>query len=118
MRLKGGAFMDCSSKVYTINEVKEVIENIVSDQYPEINRIILFGSYSRNDANCKSDLDLCIDSPKNVKARVVYTLIGRLKEVFNKPIDLFRKNDIDMNSTFYKSIEEEGIIIYEKHNKE
>lgn len=117
MRLKGGAFMDYSSKVYTINEVKEVIENIVSDQYPEINRIILFGSYSRNDANCMSDLDLCIDSP-NVKARVVYTLIGRLKEVLNKPIDLFRKNDIDMNSTFYKSIEKEGIIIYEKHNKE
>ena len=108
--------MDYSDRIYSKKEIKEVIDKIVSEQYPEINTIILFGSYSKGTANCMSDLDLCIDSPEKIKARVVYTLIGRLKEILNKPIDLFRKQDIDINSDFYKSIKNEGVIIYEKHN--
>lgn len=109
--------MEYSSKVYSKKEIKDAIEKIVKEQYPEINKIVLFGSYSRDEANCMSDLDLCIYSPEKVKARVVYTLLGRLKEVFNKPIDLFRKQDIDCQSDFYKTIEKEGIIIYEKDYK-
>lgn len=110
--------MDYSNKVYSTAELQETIKSIVAEQYPEINKIILFGSYSRNDANCMSDLDLCISSPEKIKARVVYTLIGRLKEAFNKPIDLFRKQDIDQQSDFYKNIESEGVIIYEKNHQE
>ena len=107
--LKDGAFMD-----YSTVELQETIKSIVAKQYPEINKIILFGSYSRNDANCKSDLDLCISSTEKIKARVVYALISRLKEAFNKPIALFRKQDIDQQSDFYKNIESEGVVIYEK----
>ncbi|MCD7949242.1 MAG: nucleotidyltransferase domain-containing protein [Erysipelotrichaceae bacterium] len=110
--------MNYSTIIYSTDDLKKYIFDIVEYNYPEIDNIILFGSYARgDDVTSYSDLDLYISEPKQVKAKTVYTLISRLKEVLQKPVDLFRSIDVDHNSDFYHNIFKEGIIIYERNTQ-
>ena len=36
-----------------------------------------------------------------------------IKEKLKKPVEVFRKSDIDLNSDFYSSILKDGIVLYE-----
>lgn len=115
---RGEDCMNYSTIIYSTDDLKKYIFDIVEYNYPEIDNIILFGSYARgDDVTSYSDLDLYISEPKQVKAKTVYTLISRLKEVLQKPVDLFRSIDVDHNSDFYHNIFKEGIIIYERNTQ-
>lgn len=110
--------MEYSEKVYTIDELKQYLKKIIEENNPEVEELILFGSYARGEATPISDLDLYIRKPDKVLPRTVYTLTGRIKENLFKYVELFRASDVDHNSEFYKNILKDGMIIYEKDNAE
>ena len=103
-----------NSTIFSIDQIKEKVNSFLKkDDYYPINKIILFGSYARGEAEKNSDIDLLIcDSPlfggmKN------YALIGELKELFRKEIEVFIDRNIDKESLLYNNIMDQGVVIYE-----
>ena len=113
--MKGWFNMDYDlTKVYTLTEIKQKIMSYLKNNsfYP-IKKIVLFGSYARNEADGISDIDLMVfDSPDFVRLKTVQ-FASELKELFQKDIDLFIEKNVNKSSSFYKNIEKEGITIYE-----
>ena len=49
-----------SEKIYSVNEIKEMLFNYLVNN--KVRKVILFGSYSKNMATKVSDIDLVIDT--------------------------------------------------------
>ncbi len=101
-----------SDKVYTIEEIKTMLKELLSDK--PVYQVILFGSYAKQKATQKSDIDLIIDTNSELKGFALLRLICEIKEKFQKEIDVFEKYEIIENSLIDKEINETGIIVYEK----
>ena len=52
-----------NNDVYTIDEIKVLTKEVFKEY--DIVRAYIFGSYSRNEANEKSDIDILVVSPDN-----------------------------------------------------
>ena len=98
-----------SDKVYTIEEIKTMLKELLSDK-----PVILFGSYAKQKATQKSDIDLIIDTNSELKGFALLRLICEIKEKFQKEIDVFEKYEIIENSLIDKEIKETGVVVYEK----
>ncbi len=101
-----------SEKIYTIEEIKEVLTNILKNI--PVYKVILFGSYAKNVANQHSDLDLVIDSRESLMGFKLYSVITKLEEAFQKQVDAFEKTEIIENSKIDKEIKQTGVVVYEK----
>lgn len=101
-----------SEKIYTIEEIKEILKEILKDF--SVKKAILFGSYAKNIPTSKSDIDLVIDSDGKLLNIYFYGLLESLVEKLNKNIDLFEISEIQKNSRIYNDIQKEGIVVYEK----
>lgn len=101
-----------SDKVYTIEEIKQKLEEILKDE--PVYQVILFGSYAKKQANKKSDIDLIIDTKSKLKGFSLLKLICQIQEKMQKNIDGFEKYEIIKNSKIDKEIKDTGVIVYEK----
>lgn len=100
--------------IYNIEDIKKIVKPIF-DEY-KVNHVLLFGSYSRNEASLISDIDLCIIDPK-IKSLKLFSLKGDLQKALSKDIDIFQISSIEIDSPIYKNIFSEGITIYDsKYN--
>ena len=101
--------------ILTKNQIINAVSKIINkDDYYDIKKVVLFGSYARNEAHVNSDIDLFIYDSPEFKGMKVYSFIGDLKDILHKDVDLFVDRKIFKNSIFYKNIEKDGISIYEK----
>ena len=76
-----------------------------------IKRIMIFGSYARNEATQKSDLDLIVDFPEGTSLLDHIGIEIELSEALNMKIDLLSRNGI---SPYIKDhVLKEAIVIYE-----
>jgi uncharacterized protein len=107
----------------------ELLEKItVSLRQPDIEKVILFGSYANGMPGEESDLDLLVitadkEIPQSHKEKTIMYLrvndyIGKFRTII--PIDLlvfsngmFRKFK-EMNSMFAQEILNNGVVLYEK----
>lgn len=101
-----------SEKVYTIEEIKKILAEILNDF--AVKKAILFGSYAKNLQTKKSDIDLVIDSEGKLLNINFYGLLEEIVEKMNKKIDLFEISEIKKGTPIYEAIEKEGIVVYEK----
>lgn len=101
-----------SEKIYTIEEIKEILKEILNDQ--PVYQVILFGSYAKKEATKESDIDLIIDTKSKLKGFSLLKLISQIEERMQKEIDGFEKYEIIENSRIDKEIKETGVIVYEK----
>ena len=100
--------------IYNIEDIKKIVKPIF-DEY-EVNRVLLFGSYARNEASLISDIDLCIINPR-IKSLKLFSLKGDLQKALSKDIDIFQISSIETDSPIYNNIFSEGITIYDsKYN--
>lgn len=100
--------------IYNIEDIKKIVKPIF-DEY-EVNRVLLFGSYARNEASLISDIDFCIIDPR-IKSLKLFTLKGDLQKALSKDIDIFQLSSIKIDSPIYRNIFNEGITIYDsKYN--
>ena len=101
-----------SEKIYTIEELKKILEEILKKF--EVKRATLFGSYAKNSATPTSDIDIVIDSEGKLLNINFYGLLEDLVQKLQKNIDLFEISEIQEGSRIYNDIQNEGVIVYEK----
>lgn len=101
-----------SEKVYTIEEIKELLEEVLKDE--PVYKVILFGSYAKKEASKKSDIDLLIDTNSKLKGFALLKLICQIQEKLQKNIDCFEKYEIISDSPIDKEIQKTGVVVYEK----
>lgn len=99
-----------SEKIYTIEQLKDILQEIL--QKFSVKKAILFGSYAKNIPTSKSDIDLVIDSEGKLLNIYFYGLLEELVQKLQKNVDLFEISEIQKDSNIYKSIQKEGVIVY------
>ena len=77
----------------------------VAEKY-KVEKIYLFGSYARGDANENS-----VFGGKNFKQTKIFSLAEDLREIFNKNVDVFEINEINPASNFYQKIMQEKVLV-------
>lgn len=101
-----------TTKIYSIDEIKEMLKDILSNT--DVEKVILFGSYSKNVATKNSDIDFLIDSKGKLKGLKFFAIIDMIKEKFDKNVDVIEISEINKNSKIEKEITKTGIVVYEK----
>ena len=93
---------------YTVAEIKEIIAGRAA-QYGA-DRIYLFGSYARGDADKNSDIDLRIDKGA-IRGLQLGGLAADLEDALGIPVDLIPTGSLD--SKFLNSISDDEVLLYE-----
>ncbi len=101
-----------SEKIYTIDEIKIELEKILKDK--PVYQVILFGSYAKNQATKKSDVDLIIDTKSKLKGFALLKIICEIQEKLQKEVDGFEKYEIMTGSQIEEEIKRTGVVVYEK----
>ena len=99
-----------SEKIYTLNEIKEIIFPIAVQHGVE--RVYLFGSYARGEATPQSDLDFRIDKGAIKGLIALGGLYNDLSANFDKDLDLLTTGSLDED--FLRGISDEEILVYER----
>ncbi len=101
------------NKIYTIEEIKKIVTDLINEYYPGVKKVILFGSYARGDAKSQSDIDLMVEGNDTFKGIKSIGLMSEIKERSGKFVDLFLERNINKESNFYKNIIKDGVTLYE-----
>lgn len=101
-----------SDKIYTIKEIKLILEDILKNF--SVKKAILFGSYAKNTPTSQSDIDIVIDSEGKLLNINFYGLLEELVEKLQKKVDLIEISEIKKNTAIYNNIQKEGVVVYEK----
>jgi len=99
-----------SDRIYSIDEIKHIVAPIATKY--DVDRVFLFGSYARGDANRKSDLDFIIDKGR-LRGLKLAGMLGDLQENFDKNVDLLTSSSLTQDN-FKKRIERDMVIVYEQ----
>ena len=102
-----------SDKIYTIDEIKNLLEDVFRKKY-DVKSVTLFGSYARGEQVDKSDIDLVIDSDGKLINLSFYGLLEDVVQRLNKNIDMFEISEIRKPSSIWDKISSEGVVIYER----
>ena len=106
-----------SNRVYTLEEIAAIIAPIAA-RYG-VDKIYIFGSYARGEADESSDIDLCIEA---VAIKGLFALGGlysdleeALEEALGKELDLITVKSLKYNddNDFKENLEKERVLIYE-----
>ena len=93
---------------YTIDEIREIVAALAARYVAD--RIYLFGSYARGDANKDSDIDLRIDKGA-IRGLQMGGLAADLEDALGIPVDLVPTGSLD--SKFLNSISDDEVLLYE-----
>lgn len=93
---------------YTVDEIKEIVAALAA-QYGA-DRIYLFGSYARGDANKDSDIDLRIDKG-SIRGLQIDGSAADLEDALGIPVDLISTGSLD--SKFLNAISDDEVLLYE-----
>lgn len=98
------------TNVYTIEEIKDKAKLLFASK-SYIDKVYLFGSYAKNNANDDSDLDfvVTINSPVGMK---LYSLYDEIADVYGKNSDILTEKEI--MSLMPKTYERDRVLIYER----
>ncbi len=88
------------------NKVSEVIRNY------DVDKIYLYGSYAKGEANVDSDIDLYMIS--NIEGLDYFGLVEDLRNSLNKKIDLLSNKTVKKNSPIEEEIKKTRITIYKR----
>lgn len=101
-----------TTRIYSIEDIKEMLNEILKET--EVKKAILFGSYAKESQNSNSDIDILLDSDGKVKGLKFFAIIDKIREKFDKDVDIIEKVEINKNSKIEKEIEKTGVVVYEK----
>ena len=97
-------------RAYTVEEIKSIAQSIAKKH--GVDKIFLFGSYARGDAEEGSDLDFYIERGTVRGLFALGGLYADLEEAFGLPIDLLVSESL--SDDFRKEISKEEVLIYDK----
>ncbi len=99
-----------SNRPYTIHEIKEIAVPIAKKH--GVSSLSLFGSYARNSATDRSDVDFCIDKGKIRGLFQYFAFVHDLENAFGCHVDVVTTGIGDQD--FLDQIEKDRIILYEQ----
>ena len=94
---------------YSLEELKRLIAPVVS-RY-DVDRVFVFGSYARGEANEKSDIDIRIDADR-LRTFDLCGLMVRLEKALKTSVDVIPTDS--MSQGFLESIRQEEVMVYER----
>ena len=105
-------------KVHTISHIRKCVSEVLKDEYyKNVDKVFLFGSYSRKEATSKSDIDLRIETKQPFGLIVLGNLHLDLEEKLNKKVDLLAVDMDDIkDEKMKKEVERDQICIFERQN--
>lgn len=92
-----------------IQKIRETV-SALGAQYGA-DKIYLFGSYARGDADENSDIDLRIDRGR-IRGWALGGLLADLEDALNKKVDLLTTGSL--REDFLSSIKNEEVLLYER----
>jgi len=95
---------------YTIEEIRQRVVPVAKRH--GVKRVYLFGSYARNEARAKSDVDLRIDSGDLKGYFALGGLYNDLEKSLKIKVDLL--TTCALEEKFLKNIEKEEMLLYER----
>ena len=95
--------------VYEVDQIKDILLPIAFKY--SINKIILFGSYAKDNADPLSDIDLAIES--TIGGLAFFGLLEEINQSFVKDIDLIHLKEVEKDSALMNDIMKENIL-YER----
>ena len=72
---------------------------------------VLFGSYARQEADARSDIDLMVIGGVAFEPTNVFNMAEDLHRATGKAVDVFELCEINQDSDFYRTILREGVPI-------
>jgi len=96
------------NRVYTFDEIKSRLAPVFN-----VNRVksaVLFGSYAKNSADEKSDIDLLVD--RGLKGLDFVGLTEYIREALDKDVDVIDVRYVRQGSVVDREIRESGVLIY------
>lgn len=96
-------------KLLNIQDIQNTVAAIAAQYGAE--RIYLFGSYARGDADENSDIDLRIDRG-NIKGLSMGGLLVDIEDALGKKVDLLSTKCL--HEDFLREIKDEEILLYER----
>ena len=102
-----------SNRIYTLDEIAGIIAPIAA-RYG-VDRIFIFGSYARGEADENSDIDLCIEAVAIKGLFVLGGLYADLEEALGKELDLITAKSLKYTDDDYfkDNLEKERALISE-----
>lgn len=99
-----------SDKIYTIDEIKAVVKPI-AEKY-DLEKVYLFGSYARGEANEESDIDILIKGKASFRPGNVFAIGEEVRVLLKKAVDIFEVRELEKGSAFYEQtlLERVGIV--------
>ncbi len=94
---------------YTVKQIREQLLPLTFEY--DINKLILFGSYSKGLEDEGSDIDLVVDG--RIKGLDFFGLLEDVTNLFVKQVDLIHFSQIEKDSYTYKEVMR-GMTIYER----
>ena len=107
-RLNEFGLLDEEHGRLTLEQIKEICGRIFAEYGVEY--CYLFGSYAKNTATEKSDVDLLVSVPIN--GLKFFELAEVLREKLKKKVDLLDVNQLNNNPDLVREILKDGIKIY------
>jgi len=91
-------------------------EEIINAVFPLLKKYsadsaILFGSYARQEATPRSDIDLVIIGENGFDPTDVFCIADELFRTMKKNVDVYEICEIEQGSPFYEAIMSEGVRI-------
>ena len=95
----------------TIEEIKERVRPIC--EHYKIEKMWLFGSYARGEADEQSDVDLCIEGGDfTIEPWAFGGLCVKLEDSLGLPFDIVTRRSL--RKRFLQNIERDEVLIYER----
>ena len=98
--------------VYSVSSIQKICKSIFI-KYPQVQCAYLYGSYARNEATTKSDIDLLIVC--HGMGLKFFEMAADLEESLNKKVDIQTHDQIGDNIDFLENILVDGIKTYHKN---
>lgn len=85
--------MESSEKVFSIGELKGIIDPLVKDH--RMTGAALFGSYARGEAQPESDIDVILKGAEGFKAFDVFAVAEAIHRATGKQVDVFELSELE-----------------------
>ena len=107
-KLEEYGYIDEEHGLLTIEKVKTIVSSVLSKY--DVEYCYLFGSYAKETANEKSDIDLLLAS--SVTGVKFYGLVEELREQLKKKVEVVTVSSLEGNLELLNEILKDGIKIY------
>jgi len=104
-----------TKSMVTIPEIKKYVHEIIEKKYKgRIDKVYLFGSYSRGDETGESDVDISVEAPhEKFDIGDMALLHNDLQLKIGKPVNLINRKNAE--GDFLKNIKKDEICIYDRY---